>query len=291
MVQQIFDAASLGSLYALMALGIALVFGVMRLVNFAYGELIMIGGYVAFVVSDAPAFILLVAVVLAVCITALLMERIAFRPVRGADPATMLVTSFALSVGLQSLVTLTAGSRPKGLDVLPTLTHQFTIRGTSIPWLDVATLATTVALLAGFATFLKYSEMGIQVRAAAEDFRMARLLGVRANRVIAVTFALSGILAGAVAILLVARTGTVSPAMGVGPALIAFVATVVGGMGSLFGAALGGFLLGVVSVTLQVELPEPARVYRDAFIFAIVIFVLLLRPQGLAGSRALRERV
>ncbi len=291
MLQHVVDAISLGSLYALTALGIALVFGVMRLVNFAYGELIMIGAYVAFAIGGVAWPILVLAVVGSVCILALLMERVAFRPVRGADPTTLLVTSFAVSVGLQNLVEVIAGSRPKGLNVLPALTQPLHIGHNSISWLDVATVATTAVLLVAFAAFLKRTEMGIQVRAAAEDFRMARLLGVRANRVIALTFALSGVFAGAAAILLVVQTGTVSPTMGLQPALIAFVATVLGGMGSLSGAALGGFLLGVLSVLLQAELPQGARVYRDAFLFGIVIFILLLRPQGLMGSPALRERV
>lgn len=291
MIQTLFDAVSLGSLYALMALGLALVFGVMRLVNFAYGELIMIGGFVIVAVGDLPWPAVVAIAVAAVSLAALLMERVAFRPVRDADPATLLVTSFALSVGLQNLAIIVEGARPKSVNLLPGLTKPVSIAGASVPWLDVVTIATTIVLLVGFVAFLRRTAMGLQVQAAAEDFRMARLLGVRANRVIAVCFTLSGILAAAVAVLLVAQTGTVSPVMGLGPALIAFVAVVVGGMGSLFGAALGGLLLGIVSVLLQSELPEGAKPYRDAFIFGIVIAILLVRPQGLAGSPALKERV
>jgi len=129
------------------------------------------------------------------------------------------------------------------------------------------------------------------MRGAAEDFTMARLLGVDANLVIAAAFIMSGVLAAAAAVLLVAQTGTVSPTMGLQPVLIGFVATVIGGIGTLAGAAVGGFVLGVVTVVLQEALPLSTRGYRDAFVFGFVILVLLVRPGGLFGSRALEERV
>jgi len=291
MLQHVIDALSLGSLYALMALGIALVFGVMRLVNFAYGELIMIGGYCLYLFSDYGWIPVVVMTAVVVCVVSLLMERIAFRPVRGADDATLLVTSFALSFGLQNAAILIAGARTKGVDVLSSLTKPLTIGGDSIPWVDVVTIVVTLFLLASFTLFLRKTDLGIQVQASSEDFRMARLLGVRANRVIASTFAAGGIFATAVAVMLIVRTGSVSPMIGVQPTLIAFVATVVGGMGSLYGAVIGGYLLGSLTVVLQVTLPVSARPFGQAFIFAIVIVILLLRPRGIAGSPALRERI
>jgi branched-chain amino acid transport system permease protein len=290
-VQDILAALSLGSLYALMALGIALVFGVMRLVNFAYGELLMIGGYVLLAVNDAPWPAYVALTIAVVCLAAVLMERVAFRPVRNGDPTTMLVTSFAVSIGLQSLAMIVEGSRSKSVDVLPGLSEPLDLLGARVSWHDVVTLTLTIGLVVGFGVFLRKATLGVQLRAAAEDFRMARLLGVRANRVIAASFAASGVFAAVASILLVAQTGALTPTMGLAPALIAFVATVVGGMGSLYGAAIGGALLGVTSVTLQQVLPVSATPYRDAFLFAIVIVILLLRPQGIAGSPALQERI
>ena len=148
-----------------------------------------------------------------------------------------------------------------------------------------------MVLLISFGLFLKKTRLGVQMRAAAEDFPMARLLGVRANTVIAAAFALSGLLAGVAAILLVAQTGTLTPTMGVTPVLVAFVATIIGGLGSLGGAVIGGFALGTLTVTLQAELPLALRAYRDAFVFGGVIAILVFRPNGLLGAKSRVQRV
>lgn len=291
MIGHALDAISLGGLYAITALGVALVFGVMRLMNFAYGALIMIGGYLLLAFSSAPWPVYVLLSVFGVCLAALAMERVAFRPIRGGDASTLLVTSFSLAIGLEALASIILGSRSKSANILPGLSDSVTLLGNTVAWLDIATIVCTVALLGGFSAFLRYTSLGMQLRAASEDFRMARLLGVRANRVIAAAFAASGIFAGAAAVLLVAQTGSLSPSMGLTPVLIAFVATVIGGMGSLYGAALGGAILGILSVTLQVTLPVGALPYRDGMIFAIVILILLARPQGLVGSASAGERI
>jgi branched-chain amino acid transport system permease protein len=291
MVQHVVDAVSVGSLDAMLALGVALVFGVMHLVNFAYGELVMVGGYTIFVTAGLPWPLIVVITVGVVAVAALLMERAAFRPVRGASPTTLLVTSFAVSILLQSLAAIGWGRRAKGVDFGSRLAEPITIGGKSIALVDVVSIAVALVLAVGLAVFLKRTWVGVAMRGAAENFVMARLLGVSANMIIAVAFALSGVLAAASALLLVASTGTVSPTMGLQPVLIGFVATVIGGIGSLIGAALGGFLLGVVTVTLQIVLPDSSRGYRDAFVFGVVILILLVRPGGLISSKALEERV
>jgi branched-chain amino acid transport system permease protein len=163
--------------------------------------------------------------------------------------------------------------------------------GLRVPRLQVATIAVTLLLMAALVVFFRVSRIGIQMRAAAEDFTMARLVGVRANLVIAVAFAISGFLASIVSFYLVTQTGSVSYKMGVSMVLIAFVASVIGGMGSVAGAALGGFIVGVVSVSLQAYLPVELRPYRDAFVFLLFIAFLLWRPNGLLVRRADRERV
>jgi branched-chain amino acid transport system permease protein len=291
MIQHIVDAASVGSLDAMLALGVALVFGVMHLVNFAYGELVMIGGYTIFVTATLPWPLIVIIVLAVVGVAALLMERVAFRPVRAASPTTLLVTSFALSVLLQSLAAIGWGRRAKGVDFGSRLAEPVVIGGNRIAIVDIVSIGVAVTVAVGLAIFLRRTWAGIAMRGAAEDFVMARLLGVSANMVIAAAFALSGVLAAASALLLVASTGTVSPTMGLQPVLIGFVATVIGGIGSLVGAALGGFLLGVVTITLQITLPDSARGYRDALVFGVVILILLARPGGLISSRALEERV
>jgi branched-chain amino acid transport system permease protein len=285
------NALDTGSLYALYALGIALLFGVMRLINFAHGQLIMIGAYTLVLVRPHGLLLAIVACVVITAFAALLMERIAFRPVRGANPATMLVTSFAVSFALQSLAVVIEGSVPKSTNLSPVLTQSWRIGGAQIPKLDIITIGVTILLVVALALFLARTSMGVQMRAAAEDFRMARLLGVRANRVIAVAFAISGTLAAATSFMLIGQTGSVDSTTGITPVLYGFIATVLGGLGSLPGAALGGLLLGVGGTILQIELPANLSPDRDAFLFVAVFLVLVLRPQGLIVSRSQASRV
>ena len=290
-VQNLIDAASLGAVYALAALGIGLIFSIMRLINFAHGELIMVGGFVLYALAGQPYLVMALTALIVVAILALGMERIAFRPLRGASPATLLISSFAASYFLQHVALLIFGARPMGVDFLAQLGQSLDLGALRVPKLQLATIVATLAFLTGLALFFRKSRIGVEMRAAAEDFTMARLLGVRANRVIAAAFAISGLLASAVSLYLVAQTGTVSYKMGVNMVLIAFVASVIGGMGSLPGAALGGFLVGVVSVGLQAYLPIDFRPYRDAFVFLAFIAFLLWRPQGLLVARGERERI
>lgn len=291
MIQHVLDATSTGSLYAVIALGIALVFGVMKLVNFAYGELLVVGGFIIYATESLPWPIVVLCVLAGVAIVAFLMERIAFRPVREADPTTMLITSFAVSILIQNLMVWIAGRRTKGVSFGSSLAEPVSIGSASVPIVELVTIAVIVAVLAGFVFLLQRTETGIQMRAAAEDFKMTRLLGVNANRVIVAAFVGSGLLAAIASLLLITTTGAVSPYIGLTPVLVGFVATVIGGMGSLVGAAVGGFLLGVVTVLFQVALPDAVQSYRDAFVFGGVILVLLVRPNGLFAGGAAEERV
>ena len=290
LVQTVVDALSVGSLYALTALGIGLIFGVMRLINFAHGELITMAAYTLLALFGLPIPVMLFGALAVAIILALVTERAAFRPLRRADPTTLLISSFAVSFFLQKLLILVVGSRLKGLDFLPVLGHQIEFAGIRLQMLQIATIIVSVVLLVALTWFLKGTRLGLHMRAAAEDFRMARVLGVRANSVIAMAFALSGVLAAAVSCLVVVQTGVVQPRMGVQLVIIAFVGTVIGGLGSLPGAALGGFLVGAASILLQALLPPDLRAFREAFVFAAVALVLLFRPQGLiAGPRPERE--
>ncbi len=290
-LQHLIDAITYGSQFALYALGIALIFGIMGLINFAHGELLMAGAYTIVLIGRPPWPVVVIATVAIAIVFALGMERAAFRPLRGASPATLLIASFAVSYGLQNLAILVEGSAPKGTSVSTWLSESFQIGSVSIPKLDPVTVGVTIVLLAALGLFLQRTRMGVQMRAAAEDFRMARILGVRANTVIATAFGISGLLAGIGAYLLVAQTGEVSYDMGSNPVLYAFVATVLGGMGSLRGAVLGGYVFGAIFVLLQSYLPLELRSYRDAFAFGAVIVMLLVRPQGLIVARSVVTRV
>jgi branched-chain amino acid transport system permease protein len=290
-LQDVIAAISLGALYALLALGISLIFGIANVVNFAHGEIIMVGGYVLLGVAGTSWPLITVAVLLAAIVVALLMERLMFRPVRGANASTLFIIAFAGSQLLQSTTSLVLGATPKSVSFAASLNTPLHVAGLSIAKLDLVTLGVSGLLLVVGAWFLKRSAFGLQLRAAAEDFGMARLLGVRANLVMAGAFALSGLLAGVSAELLIARTGSLTPTLGVQPVLIAFVAAVVGGLGRLSGAAVGGMFLGGLTIVLQVALPSGLAGYQDAFLYAGVILLLLFRPQGLLPSLNAGERV
>jgi branched-chain amino acid transport system permease protein len=210
--------------------------------------------------------------------------------VRQAAPSVLLITSFAVSFFLENAVIMTYGGRPKAVDLWQGLMEPILVAGVRIPKLQVVTIVVTSILLLLLVVFLRRTPMGVAMRAASEDFRMARLLGVRANRVIAVAFAISGFLAAAISFLIVAQTGVLSFHMGVPLVLFAFVATVVGGMGSLVGAVLGGFAVGIVSVLFQVILPIEWRPNRDVWVYGMILLILLLRPSGLVKVKSIEER-
>lgn len=301
LVQTLIDALALGSLYALAALGIGLLFGILRLINFSYGDLITLGAYALIVPSaDAvanmfignwPVALMIVAVCLIVVIAALLSDALVFSHIRRADPSTLMIASFAVSYVIQNGILMVYGARPKSANLWSDLSYQITFGELHIPLLQIVTIAATLVLMAGLTLLLKRTSLGIQMRAAAEDFKMARYLGVRGNMVIGLAFALSGVLAAVAALLLLSQTGSLSQTMGTPLMLFAFIATVVGGMGSLLGAAAGGFAVAFASVFLQAYLPEEFRPFRDSFVFLIVILMLLFRPSGLIPTKALVERV
>jgi branched-chain amino acid transport system permease protein len=286
--QYLINALSLGSLYALMALGMAIVFGILRLVNLAYGELLMVAGYTLFVLNDSPLpwFVIALFAVLVAAFASVLTERIAFRPIRSNSLNAMLVTSFAVSTLLQNAALLLVSPRTRSVNVPAILTQSVEVAGLRVSIANIATILVSVGMLVGLSVLLRRTTLGIALRAAADDFPMTRMLGVRADRVIASAFAISGVLAGVVGIFWVARIGSVIPTIGAGPLLIALVATVIGGMQGLSGAIVGGYLLGALTVGMQLVLPQGLLDYRDAFTFVIVILVLLVRPQGIVSRRS-----
>jgi branched-chain amino acid transport system permease protein len=290
-LQYVIDSLSVGGLYALAALGIGLIFGIMRLINFAYGDLLMMGAYAMFLMAAAVWPITILGGVVIAILVALLTERIAFRPLRTADPSVLLAASFAVSFFLQNFVLMIMGGRALGVDIVPVLNQHIVWGELSVSLLNLFTIAISVALMVGLSLFLNKTSIGVNMRAASEDVRMARMLGVRVNLVIAAAFAISGLLAGAAAIVILGKTGLVLPAMGLRLTLVAFVATVIGGMGSLTGAVIGGYAVGILEVVLGGVLPLALLNYREAFIFAVVLLFLMFRPGGIIKVAALEERV
>ena len=272
----------------MIALGLAIVFSIMGLVNFAHGEVIAIGGY-SMMVMAAIAFrnpiIIIVGAIFASVIMAVFLERIAFRPVRYADATTGLLTAFGVSLILQNLFLLLVSPRPIAVTSMYFLDWPIKLGSIRISSLQIfETVATLLAILF-LVLFLKRSFLGIAMRAASLDFEMVRLMGIRANRVIATAFAISGLLAGIAAIFIIARRGAVDPTLGFNPVLKAFVACVVGGFGSLTGAVLGGFLLGALEVGMLVILPQSYGGMKDAFVFAVIAIILVWRPEGILSPQ------
>ncbi|MEE8173180.1 MAG: branched-chain amino acid ABC transporter permease [Alphaproteobacteria bacterium] len=290
-LQYVIDSLSVGGLYALAALGIGLIFGIMRLINFAYGDLLMMGAYAMFLIAAAVWPITILGGVVVAILVALITERIAFRPLRTADPTILLAASFAVSFFLQNFVLMIMGGRALGVDIVPTLNRHLNWGEISVSLLNLFSIALSLILMAALSLFLSRTQIGVNMRAASEDVRMARMMGVRVNLVIAAAFAISGLLAGAAAIVVLGKTGLVLPAMGLRLTLVAFVATVVGGMGSLTGAVIGGYSVGILEVVLGGVLPLALLPYREAFIFAMVLLFLMYRPGGIIKVAALEERV
>lgn len=283
-IQQALNALSFGAEYALIALGLAIVFSIMSLVNFAHGEVIAFGGYSMVVIGTlltGNPWILMLGVLAGCVLASVALERIAFRTVRGADLTTGLLTAFGVSIILQNLFLLLGSPRPMAATQFIFLDQTLSFGTLRVSSLQIYETVATVLAIVALMVFLRRTTLGMAMRAAALDFEMVRLCGIRANRVIAGAFAISGLLAGLACIFIMARRGSVQPHMGFDPVLVAFVACVIGGFGSLPGAVLGGFLLGIIEVLVLILLPQEAGGLAHAVVFALVALVLIWRPDGI----------
>lgn len=292
LIQEVVDGLGVGSTYALLALGLAIIFGVMHLVNFAHGELITVGAYVIYGLStrEVPWWLMAPIVVLAAALTAVLIERVAFRRVRGASEFTMLLTSFGVAIVIQALFRMYVSPVPRQFDQPGWINDTVELAGVSVEIYDLVVIGVTALTLLGTLWVLRRTLFGVSLRAAAEDFDAARLMGVKADTTIARAFALSGVLAGIAAVFLMLRAGQAEPDVGTVPLLKGVIAAVIGGLGSLGGAVLGGFLLGLVEVFFRSHLPGDAARLTDAFVFALVAVLFIVRPEGLISVRRV-ERV
>jgi branched-chain amino acid transport system permease protein len=288
------DAVGLGAIYALMAVGIGLVFGVMRLVNFAYGQLIMAGAFALAFASDhdwpvAVGIALCFGVVLAL---SLAMERVVFRPLRTQSAAVMLIATFAVAFLLQSIALLWFGPLGKTATSLVQLNRPVEIGGVEIRKITIVAIVTAVVCLLLLVTLLNRTALGLHMRAAAIDSQTARLLGVRANLVSIASVLIAGALAAVVAVMLTVQFPTVTPTFALQDTILVLAGVVVGGMTRLLSATLGGFLIGYVSGILGGALPSEQSQYLPSLVFGLVILVLLVRPDGLfTRGRGLVERV
>jgi branched-chain amino acid transport system permease protein len=291
--QNLADGLLLGSVYALMAVGIGLVFGVLRLVNFAYGQLVMAGAFALALASQWgwPAWagiVLCFAVVLALSAA---MEWVVFRPLRGHSPAVMLVATFAVAFLLQSIALLWFGSLGKIATSLTFLGRFWTIGGVDIRKIAIVAVIVAAVCLLLLSVLLERTEIGLHMRAASMDFSTARMLGVRANRVISFAVLISGALAAVVAVMLTVQTPLVTPDFALRDTIVVLAGVVLGGMNRPIPATLGGFAIGFASGLLGGALPTNQSQYLPTFLFAAVILVLLVRPAGLFTRARFVERV
>ena len=288
------DAIGLGAIFALMAVGIGLVFGVLRLVNFAYGQLVMAGAFALAFASDrdwpvAAGIALCFVVVIAL---SLAMERAVFRPLRTQSPAVMLTATFAVAFLLQSIALLWFGPLGKTATSLVALNRPVSVGGVDIRKITIVAIVTAAVCLVLLVALLNRTSIGLHMRAAAIDSQTARLLGVRANLVSTVSVLIAGALAAIVAVMLTVQFPTVTPTFALQETILVLAGVVVGGMTRLLSATLGGFLIGYVSGLLGGALPSGQSQYLPSFLFGLVILVLLVRPDGLfTRRRGLVERV
>ncbi len=281
------NGLSLGGIYAMIALEYTMVYGIAKMLNFAHGDIIMIGGYVIFVfmATNNPLLAILMAVVACV-VLGITIEKIAYKPLRGASPLAVLITAIGVSYLLQSLAQIIFGAAPKMVMVFDFGTVQFL--GVTIQVSALVTLAVTVVVMAALTLFVKYTRLGRAMIAVSEDKSAAQLMGINVNGIITVTFAIGSALAALAGLFYLLKAPSVSSTLGAMPGIKAFTAAVIGGIGSIPGAMLGGILLGIVEcISYKITAIAP---YTDAIEFSILILILLVRPTGFLGKKR-REKV
>jgi branched-chain amino acid transport system permease protein len=307
-LQQVINALSIGSLYALIAVGLAMVFGILRLINFAHGDLMMLASYIAAfgLLANYPLPVVVVMMIAGTVVAGLLMERVAYRPIRGAPEVAALLTSFGVGQALENGTLLYTRLINKPIQIaFPSpeiLSGALNLGPLTISKLNIVSMVVGALALVLLTFFVTRTTLGLSMRAAAEDLDAARLMGINVNRVVATAFAIGSALAAIAGLLYATQAGQINPYLGFTPVLKAFIAAVIGGFGSIAGAVLGGFVLGALEVLLtalpglgdllppgplaeflKTFLPSTLTSYRDAFVFVVLILVLLFRPNGILG--------
>ncbi|HBD65238.1 MAG TPA: branched-chain amino acid ABC transporter permease [Clostridiales bacterium] len=286
-LQQLANGISLGSLYALIAIGYTMVYGILRLINFAHGDIFMMAAYfMVFSVVNfgLPWYIASIIVILATVALGVLLEKAAYSTLRDAPRMSIMISAIGASFLLENLATYLFTGVPKGFPNIAILTKSVSIAGVSLSVATMITPVVTIVLLYVVMFITNKTKIGMAMRAVSKDFETARLMGININRVISSTFVIGSALAAVGAILWGSKYPSVMPLMGVMPGLKCFIAAVLGGIGNTAGAVLGGFILGMAEILLVSFLPSLTG-YRDAIAFVILIVVLLVKPTGLLGEK------
>lgn len=286
-LQQVVNGLNLGSIYALVAIGLTIVYGILRLINFAHGDVMMLGAYLALALllnAWVPTVFALLIPMVVIGGLGIVIERVAYRPLRGAPEVAMLITSLAVSSIIQNGMVMTVTAQPRPFRLPKEWIQRHNLMGVSFSTLDALTVSLAVVLMLLLTLFVTRTRVGIAMRACAYNLQAARLMGIPIGQVIAAAFAVGSALAAVAGFFWAGKFGTVEPFMGFLPGLKAFVAAVIGGIGSIPGAVLGGYLLGFAEIFFVGFLPPAFSGYRDALVFILLLIVLLIRPQGLLGA-------
>lgn len=286
-LQQLANGISLGSLYSLIAIGYTMVYGILRLINFAHGDIFMMAAYFmvfGMVNFSLPWYISIIIVLITTIALGVLLERVAYKPLRDAPRMSIMISAIGASFLLENLATYLFTGVPKGFPDITFLTNSVTIAGVSLSVATIITPVVTIVCLFLVLFITNKTKIGMAMRAVSKDFETARLMGIKINRVISTTFIIGSGLAAVGAVLWGSKYPSIIPLMGVMPGLKCFIAAVLGGIGNTTGAVLGGFILGMAEIMLVTFLPALTG-YRDAIAFIILIVVLLVKPTGLIGEK------
>ncbi len=277
----------LGSIYAIVAIGYSIVYGILRLINFAHGDIMTVGVYIILMLMNQLGVPLLACVIISVglsIIVGLLIERLAYRPLRDSTEETTLISSLAVSALLQNLLQMIFGSQRKPFMLPDWLTQGHKIGNISLSTINILTFIITAVFLVALYFVLTRTKIGTAMRACSENMNAARLMGINVNRVVMFAFAIGSGMAVIAGLLLAGEYKTIYPTLGFVPGLKAFCAAVVGGIGSLGGAVAGAFIIGLAEMLFAGLMPSSVTAYRDAFVFLLMVIVLLFRPNGLFGQ-------
>ncbi len=287
-IETLINGLSIGSTYAMIALGYTMVYGIAKMLNFAHGDIIMVGGYTIFVTMSALGnpILGLVAAVVFCMLLGITTEKIAYKPLRGASPLAVLITAIGVSYLLQSTAQIVFGSAPKMVNVADL--GNFSVGGLTVPYYTLVTLGCSMVIMVVLSLFVKFTRTGRAMIAVSEDKGAAQLMGINVNKIIMITFAIGSALAAFAGFFMLMKSPSLSNTLGAMPGIKAFTAAVIGGIGSIPGAMLGGLLMGVVEA-FSLNIPAIAP-YTDAIEFIILIIILLVRPTGILGKKR-REKV
>ena len=278
---------SVGGQYALIAIGYTMVYGILRLINFAHGDVFMVAGLMMVYLSAAlPLYAAVPLVLLLTVALGFVIERVAYKPLRSAPRMSVMISAIGVSYLLQNTATFVTGGQPMNYPTIPALSKMVTIGGASTTLVTVVTPVLVIALVFGLVQLINHTKIGMAMRAVAKDFETSQLMGIKINRVISTTFIIGSALAALGSILYFTNYPYITPTAGAMPGLKAFVAAVFGGIGSIPGAVIGAFLIGICENIIKALPFEGATTFVDAFTFALLIIVLVFKPTGLFGEKA-----